>query len=223
MDSATAACKQSCGAVTLTPLSKGTGGLVLQGIPAQSASFKEPLKDVKNKLTVGLQGSFCCASPSSLVLEFLRAVFQSFAVLWTKAWVCDRVGTFLRRCTELMMENPAKWSVSLKLLAGLVPFKRMTAPSSKLTLPLALEAIPSVKSNLWEWFWQCRFWSWCLKQFKNHFLKGKRKIRLEMLEALLCSYSILSVEMWMSIKKPESIPISRAAKAEMPQIRHECY
>lgn len=172
---------------------------------------------------MGLQGSFRCASPSSLVLEFLRAVFQSFAVLWTKAWVSDRVGTFLSRCTELMMENPAKWSVSLKLLVGLVLFKRMTAPSSKLTLPLAFEAIPLVKCDLWEWFWQCRFWSWCLKLFKNHFLKGKRKIRLEVLEALLCCYSILSVEMWMSIKWTESIPVSRAVKAEMPQILHECY
>lgn len=81
MDAATAAYERACGAVSLTLLQKGSGGLVLQGIPAQSASFKKPPKDVKNKLTVGLREGFHRASPSSLGLDFSNAVFQSFAAL----------------------------------------------------------------------------------------------------------------------------------------------
>lgn len=63
------------------PLQKGSRELALQDIPVQSASFKEPPKDVKNKLTVGLQDGFHYAFPSSLVLDFLNAVLQSFTAL----------------------------------------------------------------------------------------------------------------------------------------------
>lgn len=44
--------------------SKGSRGLVLQGISAQSASFKKTPKDVKNKVAVGWQDSFRHASTS---------------------------------------------------------------------------------------------------------------------------------------------------------------
>lgn len=48
----------------LMPLQKGRRRLVLQGISAQSASFKKTPKDVKNKVAVGWQDSFHHASPS---------------------------------------------------------------------------------------------------------------------------------------------------------------
>lgn len=62
--SATAAWERGCRALLLMPLQKGSRGLVLQGISAQSASFKKTPKDVKNKVAVGWQDSFHHASPS---------------------------------------------------------------------------------------------------------------------------------------------------------------
>lgn len=44
----------------------------------QSASFKKPPGDVKNKLTEGLQEGFRCAS---FQLHFVNAIFQSSAEL----------------------------------------------------------------------------------------------------------------------------------------------
>lgn len=44
-----------------------------------------------------------------------------------------------------------------------------------------------------------------------------------MLEVLLCSYSILSVQMRISIESTEGIPVYGAAKAEKLQILDQCY
>lgn len=78
---ATAARKESRGAIELMPLAKETWLFVLQGTAVQFASFKRPPKVVTNKLTEGLRDGFHHASFSSLLLHCSNAVFQLSAAL----------------------------------------------------------------------------------------------------------------------------------------------
>lgn len=95
---ATAAHKESCGAIELMPLAKGSWQFVLQGVTVHLGSFKRPPKVVTNKLTEELWDRFHCAFCSSLLLHCSNAIFQLSATLWTNKteYVAGWVHLFFR-------------------------------------------------------------------------------------------------------------------------------